>query len=117
MTQLSEHFTRREFACICGCGQDTVDVETLSICEKVRNHFREPTTIHSGNRCEDYNQRVGGSKNSQHKKSRAADISVRNVQPSIVADYVETILVNGGLGRYPTFTHVDSRASVARWSG
>ena len=116
MTQISKHFTRREFACKCGCGQDTVDAETLEICEKVRAHFDEPTTVHSGNRCPEYNRRVGGAKSSQHLISRAADISVRNTPPSEVADYIETILEDGGLGRYPTFTHLDSRTGPrARW--
>ena len=115
-TQLSEHFTRSEFACNCGCGQDTVDVELLPILERVRVHFDEPTTIISGNRCEDYNRTVGGATNSQHPKSRAADIVVQNVSPATVHAYLDP-WHTGGLGEYPTFTHVDSRSQRARWSG
>ena len=113
MTQLSEHFARHEFACKCGCGQDTVDAELITTLEAIREHFGEPITITSGNRCPTYNTKVGGSVYSQHLISRAADIVVRNVTPSDVADWLDQW--PGGLGRYPTFTHVDSRASVARW--
>ncbi len=116
MSQLSKHFNRVEFACKCGCGQDTVDVALLPTLERVRVHFGSPTTIHSGNRCETYNSKVGGAKNSQHKKGRAADISVKGVPPAKVFAYLDASHP-GGLGEYSTFTHVDSREQRARWSG
>lgn len=110
-------FERSEFACKCGCGFDTVDVDTLTVLNKVRAHFNKPTTITSGCRCYKYNVKVGGSAKSQHVFARAADIKVEDVEPKDVADYVDSLMVAGGIGRYKTFTHVDTRTVKARWTG
>ena len=113
--KLSDNFDREEFTCKCGCGQDTVDWGLLSIVEQVREHFGQPVTVTSGNRCVSWNQTVGGQPNSQHLKGKAADIVVQGVASREVADFIETILKEGGLGRYDTFTHVDARNKKARW--
>lgn len=112
--KISEHFSRHEFACKDGCGFDTVDVALIEWLEKIRRHFRAPVRISSGCRCEKYNAKVGGAIKSQHMRGRAADITVRGVAPQAVADYAESIGVPG-VGRYITFTHIDSRSGVARW--
>lgn len=118
MGDLSDHFSRHEFECKCGCGQNTVDAELITILEKLRSYFNEPITVNSGNRCEAYNATIGGAKNSQHKRSRAADITIRNTTPEMVANAAEHIVgERGGVGRYNTFTHVDSRGYKARWNG
>jgi len=118
MGDLSKHFNRAEFACRCGCGFDTVDSELVRILENVREHFATPVRITSGCRCNEYNERVNGAYKSQHKQGRAADI-VLDVEPDVVADYLAIIRVVGGVGRYSTFTHVDSRTTdrPARWKG
>lgn len=116
MTQLSEHFNRTEFACKCGCGQDTVDTELIPILEKIRVHFDVAVSISSGNRCQVYNDRVGGASKSQHLISRAADIVVKGVGAGDVFDWINS-WHTGGLGRYQTFTHVDSRKQRTRWNG
>jgi uncharacterized protein YcbK (DUF882 family) len=59
---------------------------------------------------------VGGARGSQHLYGRAADIVVKGVKPSVVADYCEAIGM-GGIGRYTTFTHIDVRDKKARWQG
>ncbi len=112
--KLSKHFTRSEFACKCGCGQDTIDAELILILEKIRDRFDCPITISSGNRCPKYNRKVGGAKSSQHKLGRAADIQVKGVKPIAVYNYID-FWHSGGLGSYSSFTHVDSRSSRARW--
>ena len=110
-----KYFTRGEFACKCGCGQDTVDGELGTILDDIRGHFKRPITVTSGNRCPRYNFKVGGAEKSLHVLSRAADIQVEGVDPSVVADYAESRGVPG-VGRYATFTHVDSRGNgPARW--
>ncbi len=116
MTQISRHFERREFACRCGCGQDTVDAELITVLEKIREHFDLPVTVSSGNRCKAYNTRVGGAVRSQHLISRAADFTVKGVDPAKVFDWINP-WHTGGLGRYSTFTHVDSRKQRTRWNG
>lgn len=116
MNKLTAHFSRSEFACKCGCGFDTVDIDLINILEDVRKYFGSPVTINSGCRCSEYNEKIGGEKNSWHMKGRAADIVVEDVEPDKVADYIESITYyNVGLGRYNTFTHVDSRGVKARW--
>ena len=118
MGDISEHFSRSEFECKCGCGQNTVDVGLITILEKIRKYFNAPVTVNSGNRCEAYNDAINGAKNSQHKRSRAADITVKGVTPEMVANAAEHIIGDsGGVGRYNTFTHVDSRGYKARWNG
>lgn len=113
---LSEHFERSEFACKCGCGQDTVDYELVRILEAIHDKFQTVVTVNSGNRCEKYNHKVGGKPNSQHLKGRAADITVRGKTPKEVQDAFEQMFPDSyGMGRYANFTHVDSRAGKARW--
>ena len=120
MGDLSKHFSRDEFACNCGCGFDTVDAATLQVLEDVREHFDRATVINSGCRCVAWNKKVGGASNSEHTKARAADIAVAGHTPDEVADYVETgpLKGKGGVGRYNTFTHIDTRSGApARWKG
>lgn len=112
----SKWFTREEFACKCGCGQDTVDAELLRLLERIREHFGAPVLIGSGNRCVEYNRDVGGSERSQHLLSKAADIEVVGVSPRRVARYA-TELGAPGVGDYESFTHIDVRSGPpARWS-
>ena len=49
---------------------------------------------------------------------KAADIVVKGVPAADVADYCESLIRDrGGVGRYPGFTHIDVRGSLARWRG
>jgi len=46
----------------------------------------------------------------------AADIVVKDVQPSVVYKYlIANYPFSLGLGNYETFTHLDSRSEKARW--
>lgn len=114
---LSPYFHRDEFACQCGCGFNTVDVQLLRLLEMIRERFG-PVTITSGCRCELHNASVGGSKFSQHKLGRAADIQVKGVPPLDVQQFFDERFPNAfGMGRYSSFTHIDSRDLYSRWSG
>lgn len=116
--QLSRHFKRSEFACHCGCGFDTIDHATLEILEAVRSHFGRPVTVTSAARCKEHNAAVGGASNSQHRYGRAADIKVAGVEPDAVHDWIAQRYPAASLGRYLTFTHVDTRSDgPARWPG
>jgi uncharacterized protein YcbK (DUF882 family) len=116
MAALSEHFYRHEFACGCGCGFDTVDAELIDILEDVRNHFALPIRITSAARCASHNFDVGGAKSSQHKLGRAADIVIEGVDAGDVYEYINaTYPHNYGMGKYLTFTHIDTRGTKARW--
>lgn len=114
---LSPNFFRYEFACKCGnCSQDTVDAELINILQAVRDEFG-PVTISSGNRCPAHNAKIGGSPNSQHLFSKAADIVVKDANPVEVAEFIETLIPHhGGIGIYSSWVHVDVRTTKARWA-
>lgn len=114
MNKVSEHFNRKEFACQCGCGLDSIDSMTLEALEAIRVHFGKPITINSANRCVEHNAAVGGASKSQHLRSRACDIVVKDVEHDTVADYAESLGIS--VGRYNSFTHIDTRSGLAaRW--
>ena len=117
--KLSQHFSRKEFACKCGCGFDTVDVETLQLLEDLRQHFNTPIFINSACRCQSHNRNVGGSAKSQHVRGRAADIDVADISPGVVYSYLtSTYPKKFGFGLYDNFIHVDTRSNgPARWEG
>ena len=122
MGDISRNFSRWEFKCPCGkreCGFDTVDGELLTVLEALRLHFvARSVTINSGCRCQGHNVDIGGSKKSQHMYGRAADIVVARIRPVDVQDYLEALYpLKYGVGRYSTFTHIDTRSGApARWS-
>ena len=115
MGDLSEHFSRHEFACKDGCGYDTVDTELLEYLETIRNHFDKPVTINSCCRCIRHNTAIGGAATSQHLYGRACDIVVEGVDALLVQELAAQMGVKG-LGHYTNFTHIDSRSGpLARW--
>ncbi|MDT8311915.1 MAG: D-Ala-D-Ala carboxypeptidase family metallohydrolase [Methylophaga sp.] len=117
MGDLSKNFSRHEFACKCGCGFDTADIELVTVLQDVRDHFNRAVTINSGCRCVEYNRQIGGAPDSQHTKCRAADIVVEDTPPRVVHFYLsEQYDGRFGLGRYDSFTHIDTRSGgAARW--
>lgn len=115
---LSSNFRVREFRCKDDTDPIFVDSDLVDILQKVRDHFGKAVTITSAFRTASHNKKVGGATYSQHLYGKAADIKVSGVAPSVVADYVETLMPGtGGIGRYSTFTHVDVRATKSRWNG
>ena len=120
MGDISEDFSRSEFACKCteDCGKDTVDVALLRALEGVRIHFDAEVVIHSGIRCCRHNAAVGGGKDSQHLWGKAADFHVVGISLSRVADYLEGLYSGRyGIGRYDGWIHLDVRDARARWNG
>ena len=115
---LSPDFQVKEFACRDGSDNVLINLRLVHILQRVRDHFGKPVVINSAYRTKDYNAKVGGAAASQHLNGAAADIAIKGVAPSAVADYAETLLPNtGGIGRYATFTHIDVREGKARWTG
>lgn len=116
--KISSYFDRSEFACQCGCGFDTVDAELIVVLTALREHFNTPVTITSASRCAKHNANVGGSPKSQHLLGRAADIVVKDVSPSEVYDYLDSTYPDQyGMGKYDSFTHIDTRGVKTRWGG
>ena len=90
--------------------------------EELRSHLGGVRIrIVSGYRSPKYNKRISGAKRSKHMLGQAADIRVDGYTPKQVADAIEELILlghmrQGGLGRYPRFTHYDIRPSgKARW--
>lgn len=115
--KISPNFSRAEFACKCGCGFATADIKLVELLEAVREHFKRPVIISSGCRCVKHNANVGGATKSKHLEGIAADIIVKGVEPSEVYEFLCNHVGPhwGGIGKYSTFTHIDSRIAPARW--
>lgn len=118
MNKVSKNFSRHEFACQCGCGFSTVDVELIGVLEVVRERFNQPVSINSACRCTEHNERIGGSYGSKHKQGIAADIRVKNIDPAEVYEFLNNHMPHSyGIGKYSSFTHIDVRSKKARWEG
>lgn len=120
---LSKNFNLNEFICKGNgcCTTAKIDVKLVDFLQKIRDHFNAPVTINSAYRCATHNKNVGGASSSYHTKGQAADIVVKNVKPSEVAKYAESIGVKG-IGLYETakdgyFVHIDTRTSKSFWYG
>ena len=114
---VSDHFSSSEFDCHCSrksCTETRISNDLIVALEHKRKAWVKPIRILSGFRCKQHNKSVGGATSSQHLQGRAADIVVEGKTPSEVADLCEDM---PGLGRYSTFTHIDTRAKRSRWSG
>lgn len=116
--KLSTNFRVKEFACTDGSDPIFIDSDLVNVLQKIRSHFGKSVTITSAYRTPGKNKAVGGQAYSQHLYGRACDIKVKDTKPKKVAAYAETLLKNkGGIGTYSTFTHIDVRATKARWKG
>ena len=114
-TKLTKNFSSTEFDCKCKdpeCQWTAIDLDHVNKLQKKRDKWNKSITINSAFRCEKHNKAVGGATNSRHRVSDATDIQVKDMSPSEVADDCEDF---DGLGRYNSFTHIDSRGSKARW--
>ncbi len=119
MGDLSEHFSRREFACRCGCGKDNVFPGLIDALEKLRSMYGKPIIVLSGVRCMEHNRRVGGKPNSAHLRGKAADILCASS-----VDRFELLRaafkVFRRVGVYKGFIHVDVDESLPQdvcWVG
>jgi hypothetical protein len=122
--QLSPHFRLAEFHCRDGTAvpQEALPA-LLRLCAETLEPLRERfgvCTVVSGYRHAAYNSRVGGARFSQHiydlhPSSVAADLVFDAGQPGEWAEAAEPLCELGGLGRYPSFIHVDNRGTRARW--
>lgn len=125
----TEHFnpiTDKHLHCSC-CGKGQVSIATFILLEVVHEHFGKPVTINSGPRCKKHNAAIGGAKHSEHLivsdddgtmiDTDAVDITVKDVTPQAVYMFLKSLPYANllGIGKYKTFTHVDTRGYGARW--
>jgi uncharacterized protein YcbK (DUF882 family) len=110
VTKLTEHFTKEEFDCQCGCGNgDIVISENLVFeLECVRVHYGKPMRINSGIRCLSHNRKIGSRDTSSHIKGLAVDIGCRDMGTRLIL--VKHLLRDGEftrVGFHREFIHVD----------
>ena len=123
--KLTENFNRSEFDCRCGCempkGVFNNVIKLANQLQILRNKVNAPIKINSAYRCKEHNSKQpGASLKSQHLFGRGADIVIKGYKPNETADLIDELIKNGdylqgGLGRYNTFTHTDIRKIAARW--
>ena len=111
MTQLTKHFSEKEFACKCKCGKGLISQELVNKLEEVRIKFGKVMRVTSGVRCLEHNLDIGSRNTSSHIPNedgigRAADISCRDIitrselLPLMLEEF-ERVGIN------KTFIHVD----------
>lgn len=138
MGDLTNNFSRKEFACKCGCGFDTVDIKTILALQSCVDHYKSTTnktvsmTINCGCRCKKHNDSLRAlfvsskgkqgedtAPNSQHIYGRAADIMLmvdhKQVSAKEVSAYFKENFKELSVGTYASFTHVDSRTGDAKF--
>ena len=135
MGDLTRNISRHELKCKCGdCDVYIQDHEPIidmwqGACDffaKKYKVLKVGLDITSAARCYRYNRTPidqdgpGSNDNSQHPRCTAIDgkifINATQIKPSEVADYFEDKNpYSCGIGRYNSFTHVDSRPIKSRW--
>jgi uncharacterized protein YcbK (DUF882 family) len=127
-----EHFTAREVLFL-GASNAWLKLNTvpdpslwpnilpaLSAADELRRRLGRPLQILSAYRNPAYNRAIGGARNSQHTQFRALDLTAKVPIPEL-AKLAKQIraekLFTGGIGIYPGFIHIDSRATNADWRG
>jgi len=78
MGDLTKNFSRKEFACKCGCGFADINPDIVTIAQAIRDKVEEPVIVSSGCRCKTHNKRVGGVHNSPHLTGMAADFRCKS---------------------------------------
>lgn len=91
-----KNFKYSEFKCKCGgkyCNGYPVpfSYDLAKNLQTIRTHFGKPLIITSPLRCETWNSKQGGVKNSKHKKGWACDFYIKGVSYSTLAKYVKTL--------------------------
>ena len=91
-----KNFKYSEFKCNCGgkyCNGYPVpfSYDLAKNLQTIRTHFGKPLIITSPLRCETWNSKQGGVKNSKHKKGWACDFYVKGISYNALAKYVKTL--------------------------
>jgi len=124
--KLTKNFSLSEFDCNDGSKMpDDVVLNIVKLAGQLqilRDFIGKPIKINSGYRSPSYNHKIGGAKNSQHKLGKAADIKVDGLSAREVHGIISELIkdgrmLEGGLGKYNSFTHYDIRGHKARWNG
>tara|TARA_R110000824_G_scaffold83438_2_gene208932 strand:- start:6313 stop:6696 length:384 start_codon:yes stop_codon:yes gene_type:complete len=109
MGDLSQNFSKHEFACQCGCNADNINSNLVAKLQVFRDTLERSVVITSGLRCVEHNSVVGGVPHSQHVTGNAADVVTLNSADR--GDKLIAALSAGfkaiGIGK--NFLHLDTR--------
>ena len=117
MGDLTEHFSKSEMMCHCGCGRCDVTPELMAALEAVRAIVKLPLHITSGYRCPAHNAACGGAKSSQHMLGMAADVQCADM--GFLYEAALKVPAIHGIGIYLRpggWIHLDVRDHDARWA-
>jgi uncharacterized protein YcbK (DUF882 family) len=94
-------------------------VPTLWTLDQLRHYTKRPIRLTSSFRSKEYNKVCGGARNSYHKQNLAIDFQMDGMSPNAAFNALLRMrkagCFVGGIGQYATFTHVDTRNSIATW--
>ncbi len=115
---MSKNFTEKEHSCKCGCGEVS-RMRLIKKLQRVRDGIDIPLILNSSVRCDEHNDRVGGTSNSYHLKGLAVDICTLGMDEETITALREIAFDVGfrGIGVYDTFLHIDLREEAAFWTG
>jgi len=110
MGDLTENFSRKEFACKCGCGFDLINLGLVHRLQLIRDISGVVIQILSGCRCPQHNEEVKGELNSYHMRGDAADwdfLDSNNLLEKLCTKLIQNW--SGGFHFYPDkkFCHAD----------
>ncbi len=96
---------------------------SLFVIEELRERFGGELNIVSGYRAPLYNAAIGGARRSQHMRYTAFDVAPKSRKAEDVAKLHKILLTMrdeeqlfvGGLGKYDTWVHIDTREKNANW--
>jgi uncharacterized protein YcbK (DUF882 family) len=97
MRDLTEHFSKNEFECRCGCGLMNVKGRLLMTLEAIREAVALPVNIECGSRCQAHNRAVGGVDGSAHISGEAADIWVSRLSGRELGTVIKSLHKKGKL--------------------
>lgn len=113
MGDLTANFSRKEFACKCGCGFDNISPKLVEALQELRDYFGQTIWVTSGCRCFSHNEAVGGRDRSTHLQGLASDIVMEEVDPADVYDFLNAAHKDAyGLKKYSDFVHFDVRTNT-----
>ena len=115
---ITKNFSSGEMMCSCGCGEDSMDPDFMSILQNIRDEMQRPLRISSGVRCAKRNMQVSSTgKNGPHVPritgTMASDILIAGADALRLIDIARKHGISGvGISQRGThakrFIHIDT---------
>ena len=115
---LTKNFSSAEMMCSCGCGEDSMDPDFMSILQNIRDDMNRPLRVSSGVRCAKHNSKVSSTgKDGPHVPRKngtaASDIVIAGADALRLIDIARKHGVSGvGISQRGThskrFIHLDT---------